>query len=76
MQRDLLMLENLNCPTCAAQLEAAARKTPGVTQAKVSFATGTLDISYDQAKVRQTAIFDMVRRHGVSVAAVVPGDAR
>jgi Cu+-exporting ATPase len=73
MKRDLMMLQNLNCPTCASQLEAAAIKLPGVAKAKVSYAAGTLDVQYDQAQLSQADIAKLLRRHGIVVATILPG---
>lgn len=74
MKRDLMMLQNLNCPTCATQFEAAARKLPGIAKAKVSFAAGTLDVQYDQEKLSQADIAGLARRHGLVIGMVLPGD--
>ena len=47
IRREMIMLSGLNCPTCAAKLEKAVQATPGVTEAKVVFGAGSLNVEYD-----------------------------
>jgi Cd2+/Zn2+-exporting ATPase len=48
-------LENLDCATCATNIEDAVKKTPGVRFARVDFATTTLTLDTDDLlKVAQT----------------------
>ena len=44
----MIVLENLNCPVCAAKIEKAAQNLPGMKEAKVSFGTGSLTVTYDK----------------------------
>ncbi len=71
MKRQMIVLENLNCPVCAAKIEKAAQNLPGMKEAKVSFGTGSLTVAYDESRLQEQAIRDMVRKHGVGVAAVI-----
>lgn len=68
MKREMVMLGNLNCPTCAADLEKALKKMDGVEQATVTFATGALDLVYDESVVKADAIDRTVTSFGVTVA--------
>jgi len=72
MTRQMLMLRNLNCPNCAAKLERAARRLPGMESARVAFATGALHVQYDQARLTEAGIRDLVRQFGLEVAATLP----
>ena len=47
IRSEMIMLSNLNCPVCAAKLETAVRGTPGVSEAKVIFGAGSLNVTYD-----------------------------
>ena len=42
-------LEELDCANCAAKMEAAIRKIPGVTEANISFMAQKLTIEADEA---------------------------
>ena len=75
IRREMIMLSGLNCPTCAAKLEKAVRATPGVTEAKVVFGAGSLNVEYDAAVVSYEKIADVVSRMGLAVTARVPGSA-
>lgn len=49
-------LENLDCPNCAAKLESALRKAQGIGQARVNFATSTLQTDCNDIQKLQTLI--------------------
>ena len=44
-------LENLDCANCAAKMEAAIQKIPGVEEASISFMTQKLTIVADEARM-------------------------
>lgn len=71
MKRQMIMLENLNCPTCAAKLERAAQKLPGMKSAKVSFGSGTLKVEYDESVLQEAAIRETIKQQGVVVATII-----
>ena len=75
IRREMIMLSGLNCPTCAAKLEKAVQSTPGVTQAKVVFGAGSLNVEYDATVVPYERIAEVVSRMGMTVTARVPGSA-
>ncbi|MGE5674922.1 MAG: heavy-metal-associated domain-containing protein [Mycobacterium leprae] len=75
MKRQMMMLANLNCPTCAAKLAKAAGALPGMKSAKVAFGSGTLNVEYDETILAEAEIRAVVNRLGVDVAAVVAGRA-
>lgn len=76
MKSQMMMLRNLNCPNCAAKLQKAAQALPGMSEAKVAFASGTLNVAYDPEKLSENEIRDLVRRFGVDVATVLPAPGR
>lgn len=69
MKRETILLTNLNCPSCAANLEQALATIKGVRRARVAFATGTLELEYDTALVQPADIERTVNGFGVAVAA-------
>jgi len=71
MKRQMIMLENLNCPVCASKIEKAAQNLPGMREAKVSFGTGSLTVEYDESVLQEQAIRDAIQKHGVAVATVL-----
>jgi copper chaperone CopZ len=75
IRREMIMLSGLNCPTCAAKLEKAVQSTPGVTEAKVVFGAGSLNVEYDTTVVPYERIAEVVSRMGMTVTARVPGSA-
>ena len=75
-RREMIMLSGLNCPTCAAKLEKAVQSTPGVTEAKVVFGAGSLNVEYDAAVVSYEKIAEVVSRMGMTVTARVPGSSQ
>lgn len=75
IRREMIMLSNLNCPTCGAKLEKAVRATPGVNEAKVIFGAGSLNVEYDTAAVSYEQIAEVISKMGLTVAARVPGPA-
>ena len=75
IRREMMMLSGLNCPTCAAKLEKAVQSAPGVTEAKVVFGAGSLNVEYDATVVPYERIAEVVSRMGMTVTARVPGSA-
>ncbi|HHW98570.1 MAG TPA: hypothetical protein GX738_02930 [Firmicutes bacterium] len=73
MTNEMLMLSNLNCPTCAAKLEKAAQALPGMKSARVVFGAGSLNVEYDSTVLSQDKIRALCKQMGVDVVAVVPG---
>lgn len=63
-------LQDLDCANCAAKMEAAIKKIPGVTDATVSFMTQKLTIEADDAQ------FDSIMEKVASACAKVEPDCR
>lgn len=76
MKRQMIMLRNLNCPNCAAKLEQAARKLPGMTAARVAFATGALHVEYDEQRLAEESIRGLIRQFGLEAGATLPAPGR
>lgn len=71
MKRQMFLMNNLNCPTCAAKLEQATCKLPGMYSARVAFGSGSLAVEYDEAVLQEEAIREVVHRLGLEIATVV-----
>jgi Cd2+/Zn2+-exporting ATPase len=67
------MLSSLNCPDCAARLEKAISRVPGVQEAKVSFATGALSVKVDETTFEEQKLKDTVKNFSLEITAVLPG---
>jgi len=67
--RETLLLKNLNCPSCAASLQRALANLKGVRKAEVAFATGTVELVYDEQAVTASDIDRTVASFGAVVAA-------
>ena len=63
-------LQDLDCAHCAAKMEEAIKKIPGVNDASVSFMTQKMTISAEDEK------FDEIMQKGVSTCAKVEPDCR
>ena len=62
MKKETLLLENLNCPVCAADLQRALSQMKGVRRAEVAFASGTVELEYKKLPVRP--LFDFCSDRG------------
>lgn len=63
-------LQDLDCANCAAKMEEAIKKLPGVTDATVSFMTQKLTIEADDEK------FDDIMKEVVTTIAKVEPDCK
>ncbi|MBO5556718.1 MAG: heavy-metal-associated domain-containing protein [Oscillospiraceae bacterium] len=63
-------LEDLDCANCAAKMETAINKLPGVQKATVSFMTQKMTIEADDA------VFDEVVQSAIKCIAKVEPDCR
>jgi copper chaperone CopZ len=73
MKAKMYMLKNLACPNCAARLEKAASRLPGVQKAKVSYATGAMNLQYDEAILDEEKVKDLIRQFSLELVTVLPG---
>ena len=57
-------VQGMHCAACAARIETALAKAPGVARAGVNFATGRATVAYDPAATSPEALRDVVRATG------------
>ena len=69
-----LALEGMTCAACAARIEKALNRLPGVT-ATVNFATARARVEYTPGAVRTDTLVDAVRKTGYE-ARVIDADSR
>lgn len=55
-----LTIEGMNCASCAAHVEKAARKIEGIAVANVNLATGKLTLKFDEKKASVRQVMDAV----------------
>ncbi|OKH36146.1 cadmium-translocating P-type ATPase [[Phormidium ambiguum] IAM M-71] len=62
-----MQVGGMDCGSCAAKIEAAIQKIPGISETSVSFATGRLSVTYDPKQVSDREIHDRVISLGYTV---------
>lgn len=66
--KETFKIEGMSCAACANRIEKVIGKLDGVEKAAVNFATETLTVDYDDAKVTATNIEEKVEKIGYHVA--------
>ncbi len=61
--KTLLRSQELSCPSCVAKIEKALAAVEGVSDAKVHFNTGRIEVEHDQ-KVSEEKLVETVRGVG------------
>nr|WP_281273656.1 heavy metal-associated domain-containing protein [Biomaibacter acetigenes] len=59
-----LGIKNMNCASCAAKIEKALAKAPGVYKASVNFATETATVEYNSSEIDIKNLINIVRKTG------------
>jgi copper chaperone len=62
--KTLLRSDELSCPSCVAKIERALRGVAGVTEAKVHFSTGRVEVEHDPEAVSADVLAQTVRDTG------------
>lgn len=71
MKRQMIMLNDLNCPSCAAKLEKAVQNLPGMKRAAVAFGTGALTVEFEETELEESRLKELIRHLGLGIATVV-----
>mgnify|MGYP004553294849 FL=1 len=67
MKSSSFKIEGMSCSACANRVERVVKKMNGVEEASVNFATETLLVKFDEAKVAASKIEEIVVKAGYSV---------
>ena len=67
MKSSSFKIEGMSCSACANRVERVVKKMNGVEEASVNFATETLSVKFDEAKVAASKIEEIVVKAGYSV---------
>jgi copper chaperone CopZ len=71
MKKTLLRSQELSCPSCVAKIETALKALDGVSDAKVFFNTGKIEVQHDPQKVNAEELVKAVKAVGYE-ASVAP----
>lgn len=64
MQKTLLRSQELSCPSCVAKIETALKALDGVSEAKVHFNTGKIEVQHDPQLIEAGELVKAVRSVG------------
>jgi len=64
MKKTLLRSQELSCPSCVAKIETALKAVKGVTEAKVYFNTGKIEVQHDPQVVKAEDLVKTVKSVG------------
>lgn len=67
--KTLLRSQELSCPSCVAKIEKALKAVDGVTEAKVHFNTGRIEVEHDAQRVQTGDLVKAVREAGYEAQA-------
>ncbi|MCL5109547.1 MAG: cadmium-translocating P-type ATPase [Chloroflexi bacterium] len=65
---ETISITDMDCADCAAKLEAAIGRLPGVVSAGVNFASALLNVEYERERVERAQIVGVIRGLGYGVA--------
>ena len=63
-----LNVQGMSCSHCKMAVEGALKELDGVTSAEVNLDAGTVDVTFDNAKVDESALKDAIEEQGYDVA--------
>lgn len=64
MEKRTIPVLEMSCAVCAASVEKTIRALPGVREASVNFAAGTLNVEYDPAQIAPARMREAVQATG------------
>ncbi len=64
MKKTLLRSQELTCPSCVAKIETALKVLKGVTDAKVYFNTGKIEVQHDPQIIQAADLVKAVKSVG------------
>jgi copper chaperone CopZ len=69
MKKTLLRSQELSCPSCVTKIESALKAVAGVTDAKVYFNTGKIEVQHDPQVVGVQELVKVVKSVGYEARA-------
>ena len=69
-----IKVEGMHCKMCSASVTKALKATAGVEKAEVNFETGEAVIQYDDQKVTEAKLREVINSTGFKVAEEKSGD--
>ncbi len=73
MKKIVIQLETLSCPTCAAKIEGALKKTTGVTKPEVLFNSSRVKLAYDEQIIDEEGVKKVISQLGYAPLSVKEG---
>lgn len=62
----LLRAEGFSCPSCVTKIEKSLGRLPGVSDVKVHFASGRIEVDHDRALTDVESLVQSVAKTGYS----------
>ncbi|HLC96175.1 MAG TPA: heavy-metal-associated domain-containing protein [Candidatus Nanoarchaeia archaeon] len=60
-------VSGMHCPSCEILITDSLMETPGVANAAASEKAGTVDVEFDEKKVNESKIKDIIKKEGYRV---------
>lgn len=64
IMKTTLRSDDLSCPTCVENIESSLNRTKGVSQAKVHYNTGRIEVEHDPETVSEEKLVEIVGQSG------------
>lgn len=64
MKKTLLRSQELSCPSCVAKIETALKALDGVSEAKVFFNTGKIEVQHDPQQAKADDLVKAIKSVG------------
>jgi Cu+-exporting ATPase len=70
LHRDTIVISGMHCVSCGLNVEKKLRKTPGVADASVNFASGQAQVIYDPSVISRETIESVIEDIGYGVVRI------
>jgi copper chaperone len=68
MAKQVFRVPDMHCSNCVMTIEGLEDDLPGVKSVRASYHKGTVEVEYDEKRLREAAIRDAIARLGYTVA--------
>ncbi len=68
MKKTILRSQELTCPSCIAKIEKALKSIDGVSDARVYFSSGKIEVAHDPVKVQVAQLIQAVQAVGYTAS--------